>query len=148
MSLVYFYGMALSMGAIMAIYLPVLSQSGRIIGSPILANIPFFGLGMITSLILDLIMGNKLSDFSKLGDVPVWMFFAGVASGLMILGSTWLIPKIGVGAFFVLLVTGQIVFGALISHFGMLGTLVDALSLRKLAGLALVVGGSYLVTFK
>lgn len=140
--------LAFSMGAILALYVPVLSLSGRIIGSPILANVPFFGIGMITSFVLALVMGHSLSDFGRLQEVPPWMFLAGVASGLMVLGSTFLIPRIGPGPFFVLLVAGQILMGTALSHFGVLGAALDPVTLRKVLGLVLVLGGAYLVTIR
>lgn len=145
----YFYAlMAFGMGATVAVYLPMLSRSGQIIGSPVLANVPFFFLGMVTSFVLSLILGSRLADYGKLGAVPPWMFLAGVVSGLMILGSTFLIPRIGPGPFFVLLVAGQVGMGLVVSHFGWLGAPLDVITVRKMLGIALVVGGSYLVTFR
>jgi len=140
--------LSVAMGLALAIYLPILSHSGKIIGSPILANIPFYTLGLLTSFLLSLMMGSKLSDYSKLSGVPPWMFIAGVVSGLMILGTTFLIPRIGPGPFFVLMVTGQIIGGALLSHYGLLGAPLDTVTLKKIAGMALVVAGAYLVTMK
>jgi transporter family-2 protein len=76
------------------------------------------------------------------------MFLTGVVSALMILGSTFLIPRIGPGPFFVLLVAGQIVTGALLSHMGWFGAPVDAVGLRKAAGLFLVICGAGLVSLR
>ena len=138
---------AFAMGGIMATYLPVLSQSGRIVDSPILANVPFFLLGTLTSLVLALGMGNRGDDFARLKDVPPWMFLAGVVSGLMVLGSTILIPRIGPAAFFVLLVAGQIFTGALLSHFGLLGAAVSPINGLKVFGIVMVIAGAGIATF-
>ncbi|WP_267633432.1 DMT family transporter [Frigidibacter sp. RF13] len=140
--------LALAMGVALAVYLPVLSQSGRIVGSPILANAPFYLLGFLTTVAMAVAAGNRLSDFARLREVPGWMYLSGVVSALMILGSTFLIPRIGPGPFFVLLVTGQILTGALLSQMGWLGAPMDAVSLRKAAGLLLVVLGAGLVTIR
>jgi len=148
MGLAGYHLLAFGLGALLAVYLPVLGQSGRIVGSPILANVPFFAAGLATSFVLTLAMGNRLADFGRLREVPPWMYLAGVASGMMILGSTFLLPRIGPGPFFVLLVAGQILVGALLSHYGLLGAPLDAVSTRRLAGLALVVGGAWLVVMR
>ena len=137
--------LAVGMGAALALYLPMLSQSGRIVASPALANIPFFVIGAITSLAIFLAT-EKASHAVRLLEVPPWMYVAGVASGLMILGSTFLIPRIGAGPFFVLLVAGQILMGAVVSQLGILGSPVDPVSLKKAAGLLMVIAGAWLVT--
>ena len=90
---------AIVMGACISVYLPMLSQSARIAGSPVLVNIVFY------------------------------------------------IPRIGAGPFFILLVAGQMLMGTIISQFGLLGSPVDPLTVRKVVGVALAIGGAYLVTF-
>lgn len=42
-------------------------------------------------------------------------------SALMIFRSSYLVPRIGTGALFVLVVSGQIIIGAVINHYGLLG---------------------------
>ncbi|MCW3784264.1 DMT family transporter [Defluviimonas salinarum] len=143
-----FASLALFMGVLLATYLPVLSQSGRLVGSPILANVPFYFFGLVTSAMLAVAAGNRMDDFARLRELPGWMFLTGVVSALMILGSTFLIPRIGPGAFFVLLVAGQIMTGAVLSHMGWLGAPVDPIGLRKLAGLGLVMLGTGLVAWR
>lgn len=144
--LLYFAG-AIAIGASFAIYLPMLSQIGRIVGSPALANVPFFLIGATVSAIVFLLT-QRPSAVTKLAEVPPWLFLAGVVSGIVIVGTTALIPKIGPGAFFVLIVAGQVVMGAIVSHYGILESPVDPLSLKKLVGIVLVVGGAYLVSVR
>ena len=136
---------AAGIGAAFAIYLPILSQTGRLVDSPALANIPFFLIGAATSAIIFLLTENA-SNFPRLGQVPPWMFLAGLISGFVILGTAFLIPRIGAGPFFVLVVAGQIVMGAIMSQFGMFGSPVDPVTLKKIAGIVLVIGGAYLAT--
>ena len=137
---------AVGMGACIAAYFPMLGQSGKIVGSPVLANIPFFIIGAVTSIAIYLVMGGSPSAAARLGDVPPWMFLAGVVSAFMIVGSVFLIPRIGAGPFFVLLVAGQLLMGMIVSHFGLLGSPQDPTTLKKLAGVILAVFGAYLVT--
>jgi len=137
---------AVGMGACIAAYFPMLGQSGKIVGSPVLANIPFFFIGTLTSVAIYLTMGGSPSAAAKLAEVPPWMFLAGVVSAFMIVGSVFLLPRIGAGPFFVLLVAGQMLMGMIVSHFGLLGSPQDPTTLKKLAGVALAVFGAYLVT--
>jgi transporter family-2 protein len=136
---------AVGIGAAFALYLPVLGQTGRIVDSAALANVPFFLIGAATSAVLFLLTDSP-SSFGKLAQVPPWMLIAGFISGLTIVSTAFLIPRIGPGPFFVLAVAGQIVAGAFMSHFGIFGAPVDPMTLKKIAGIVLVVGGAYLAT--
>ena len=65
----------------------------------------------------------------------------------MIFGSSYLVPRIGTGAFFVLLVAGQIIIGAVINHYGLLGVPEQSISTVKFSGTVLVLAGAVLVSF-
>jgi transporter family-2 protein len=65
----------------------------------------------------------------------------------MIFGSSYLVPRIGTGALFVLLVAGQIIIGAVINHYGLLGVPEQSISTVKLSGTVLVLAGAVLVSF-
>ena len=72
---------AIVMGACISVYLPMLSQSARIAGSPVLVNIVFYLIAAITSVAIFLVVG-EFSQVQKIGDVPLWMHLAGVVSAL------------------------------------------------------------------
>lgn len=144
---IFYYLMAMGMGAVMSIYLPMIAQSARIMGAPVLGNLPFFAIALGTSVVMALATGQRPSALGKLADVPVWMLTAGILSALMIFGSSFLVPRIGTGALFVLLVAGQILVGMLINQYGLLGVPMQQASAIKLGGSVLVVAGAVLVTF-
>jgi transporter family-2 protein len=139
--------LALGMGAAISIYLPMISQSARILGAPVLGNVPFFAIAFLSSVVLVFVTGHKLPTMAKLAEVPAWLFIAGVVSALMIFGSSYLVPRIGTGALFVLLVAGQIIIGAVINHYGLLGVPEQSISTVKLSGTVLVLVGAVLVSF-
>ncbi len=66
----------------------------------------------------------------------------------MVLGSSYLVPRIGISAFFVLVVSGQVIAGMVFSQFGLFGAPVSTISIGKVAGAMLVMSGAYLVTYK
>ncbi len=66
----------------------------------------------------------------------------------MIIGSSYLVPRIGIGAFFVLLVSGQVLAGMVFGQFGLFGVAPSPLTLGKISGALMVIGGVWLVTFK
>ena len=140
------YLAALGLGVAFGLYLPLNSLTARVLASPFLANVAFFAFGLGTALVVAWLAGNRSPDLARFGAVPWWMYLSGVMSGLMILGSAFLIPQIGSGPFFVLFVAGQIVTGVVIGHFGWFRLAPDAATLTTIAGLCCVIVGAWLVT--
>jgi transporter family-2 protein len=68
------------------------------------------------------------------------------ALGLIVIGAvSATIPRVGASATIILIVAGQLAIGVLIDHFGVFNTLVRPLDLLRVAGLALVLLGAWLV---
>lgn len=145
---IHLVGLALLMGAIISIYLPMITQTAKILGSGPMANIPFFAIALISSIAIAIASGSRAEQFQKIGTLPLWLLTAGVMSAGMIIGSSFLIPRIGIGAFFVLLVSGQVLAGMVFGYFGFFGVPASALTAGKFLGALLVIVGVYLVTFK
>ena len=142
-----FYILAIIMGAVMSIYVPMISQSARVMGAAVMGNVPFFFVAFVTSVVVAIASGQRGEAFRKIADVPPWLFLAGVMSAGIIVGATFLVPRIGTGALFVPLVTGQILAGLAINQFGLLGVPAQPMTLSIAAGAVLVVAGAALVTF-
>ena len=140
--------MALAMGAIISIYLPMVTQTAKILGSGPMANVPFFAVAFVSSLIIALVSGARSDTFQKISAIPPLLLTAGAMSAAMIIGSSFLIPRIGIGTFFVLLVSGQVLAGMVFGYFGLFGVPATALTLGKALGAAMVIGGVWLVTFR
>ena len=140
--------LALAMGATISIYLPMITRTAALLGSAPMANVPFFGVAFLTSIAIALASGGRAADFQKTLSLPPWLYLAGVMSAGMIIGSSHLIPRIGIGAFFVLLVSGQVLAGLVFGQFGLFGVPASALTLGKIGGALMVIGGVWLVTFR
>ena len=140
-----FVFLALGLGAIVAIYFPMIAQSAKLLGSGPLANVPFFFIAFVTSVILAVATGSRAADFVKTASLPPVLLTAGIMSAGLIIGSSFLIPRIGTGAFMVLLVSGQVLAGILFGYLGLFGMAAGAVSATKLLGAAMVIGGVYLV---
>lgn len=77
--------------------------------------------------------------------MPWYVYTAGLF-GLIIIGTLSLsVGELGLVPALVLITVSQFVVGALINHFGLLGATVDPIDLGKVAGLALLGIGTYLV---
>ena len=137
--------LGLTLGAIVAIYFPMIAKSAQVLGSAPLANVPFFGIAFVSSVIIAFASGSRLADFGKFSQIPPILLSAGVMSAGLIIGSSFLIPKIGLGAFVVLLVAGQILAGLAFGQIGIFGIEPQQITIAKVAGAGLVITGVYLV---
>ena len=134
---------AFLMGVTLSVYLPMNSSASRNLGSSIAASATFFVVATITVLFI-LIFGGYHHSLARIRNVPVYLHIAGVISAFFIIGTTFLIPKIGARTFFILLVSGQILMAIIVSHFGILESPKDPISLKKTLGAILVIAGAVL----
>ena len=111
------------------------------------ANLFFWGTGALAALLSFLAFGpGSPVDYFRAATKP--LLTAGAIGALILFAITFLIPEKvgGAGPGFIFLVVGQVLIGLVISHFGLLGSTPDPLTLKKAAGVALLFGGLYLAT--
>lgn len=76
--------------------------------------------------------------------LPWWAWVGGLLGAVYVTLTIVTVPVIGATALVVLLILGQMVAGTVLDHFGVL-TQAEPVSLQKLLGLGLVLGGTWLV---
>ena len=111
----------------------------------ILSTSLFWAIGAATAIIIGL-TGWDPTFFTKLKEVPFWLLTAGMMGGALVFGIAWAMPQLGAGTAFVLMIAGQVVSGMIFSHFGLLGSPVEPISMIKVIGVILLVTGAAIVT--
>ena len=139
--------LSLFLGFILALHLSMNSEVGSIVQNPQMGNALFWIIGAVTAIIIGITNWDP-AFFENIKDVPIWLLTAGAMGGALVFGIAWVIPHIGAGPFFVLMIAGQVITGLIFSHFGILGSPVDQINLIKVFGALLVIGGAAIVTFK
>ncbi|MBA2409997.1 MAG: DMT family transporter [Gammaproteobacteria bacterium] len=77
---------------------------------------------------------------------PWWTWIAGGLLGTMYLtGSILLAPKLGAAALIGFVVSGQLIWGVLLDHFGWIGFEQHDASVARLIGCGLLLGGVFLI---
>ncbi|WP_394825862.1 DMT family transporter [Pendulispora albinea] len=109
------------------------------------ANALFWAVGAITAWTAFFFLGGG-SPAEYLAAAPKPLLSAGAIGASIVFAVSFLVPGRvgGAGAGFTCLVVGQVLMGLLLAHFGALGSVTDPFSLRKLAGVALVLAGAWL----
>lgn len=143
MEKIFYMTLSFLMGASISIYMPMNSSIARYLGSAKAANMMFFVCACVASLIIFFSL-DEAKVLLNLYKTPKYLFLNGVMSALVVLGMTYLIPKLGAGDFFVLLLSGQILMALIVSHLGILESPQEAITLQKLFGSGLVIIGAYL----
>ena len=124
-------------------------QIRMVTGNPLVATAVNFTVGTI--LLLALLVWTSRRNIYKLPDrrrlrITHWWLWIGGPLGVIYVMATLLFPPvIGYGAFFAMMVTGQMICSAAIDHIGWFGTSISKLSKRRIAGILLLLAGAVLV---
>lgn len=140
------YLLTFIIGIILCLHLAMNSNVGSIVNNPKMGNALFWIIGAATAIIIAL-TGWDPAFFGKMKEVPLWLLTAGIMGGCLVFGIAWLIPKVGAGPLMIIMLAGQIICGLIFSHYGILGSPVDKISLIKISGVLLMIVGVFLATF-
>jgi len=137
---------AFFLGAMIAIYQPMNGTVSRITGSAFLANVIFYSVALVSSILLMIAFGGLklggLKHFDRIRTIPSYLWIAGMMSAIMVLGTIILLPRLGARKLFLLQVSGQVIMAIIVSHFGLLDTAHDPLTARKVLGAVLLLSGA------
>ena len=133
--------LALLVGAISAIYMPMNSSVARHLGSPLTASITFYFVALLTSILLFALFG-EFKTIHNIASVPPYLFLTGFISAFIVLSITFLIPILGARKLVILSITSQIIVAMIVSHFGVLESPEDSINLKKLVGATFLLIGA------
>ena len=142
---VYLIALMLLIGFVLTLHLAMNAQVGAIVKNPKMGNALFWTIGAVTAILIGL-TGWDSAFFSNLKQVPIWLLTAGIMGGALVFGIAWAMPQLGAGTAFVLMIAGQVISGMIFSHFGLLGSPVEPVSMIKIIGVLLLVAGAGIVT--
>lgn len=135
-----------SIGVVLTLHLSMNSQVGEILKNAKMGNAFFWVIGAVTAVAIGL-TSYDVNVFNRLKEVPVWLWTAGAMGAALVFGIAWLIPQLGAGTVFVVMIAGQVIAGLVFSHFGLLGSAVEPVNVVKMIGALLLVVGASIVTF-
>jgi transporter family-2 protein len=104
--------------------------------------ITYFGGGLLIGVIMLLQRGGNLTAAAS----APWYAYSSGALGLVIVGAlAYSAPRLGLVAAFTVFVAAQFAMGALVDHFGWMGSAARPLTISKAAGMVVVLGGIWLI---
>jgi transporter family-2 protein len=136
--------LAVSIGGVVAVQAPLNSELGRTVGG-LQASAIALGVSFCALLALTAITGG-LGGLARVGGAPWWVVVGGGLTGALYVGSiVWTVRALGAGGLTAATIAGQLAFAVMIDHFGWLGVARSPVTAAKLAGIALLALGTYLV---
>ena len=140
--------LGIAAGACIAIQAPINALLGRGLAMPVAAACVSFFAG---ALILALVVFATAAFEGRAPDwrgPDAWVYFAGGALGTVyVTTAIYLTPRIGAAAVMAFAVSGQLLAGILLDRIGFLGMAVREISVGRIAGAALLVGGALMIRF-
>ncbi len=131
-------------GGLISLQAPTNAMLSNAGGSPVLAALISFAIGMLALLVVWLGSGNRpgAEAFVKL---PTYAWFGGFYGAFYVAIAAFAAPRIGLASLVTIGIAGQIITALAIDHFGALGLMREPVSLVKVLGAALVLAGVVLV---
>jgi len=133
-------------GCLMASIGAIYGKLGVCLGSAVQASTVSFLIA--TTVIAAVCIGNGKIRRARRAFVkgnPWWMWLGGVCGAISVFGNAWLIPQIGVGAFFMALLLGQMALSLLMESRGWMNAMKKQIAVVQLIGIALMIIGIAMV---
>ena len=138
--------LATALGGALALQAPLNSLLGHTVGD-FRATIVAFTVGLSALLAIGVLAGG-LGGIANAGDAPWWALVGGgLISALYVSSIVWTVRALGAGGLTAATITGQFAVALSVDHFGWIGVERQPITLAKLAGIALVAAGTWLIVW-
>jgi bacterial/archaeal transporter family-2 protein len=138
--------LATAIGGTLALQAPLNSLLGRTVGG-LQATIVAFTIGLCALLAVSVLAGG-LGGIGSAGEAPWWALFGGgLISAIYVASIVWTVRALGAGGLTAATIAGQFAVALVVDHFGWLGIERQPVTLAKVAGLALVAAGTWLIVW-
>lgn len=140
----YFLGLAAGFG--LTVQVAMNSQLRRVTASAYVAATISFLVGLIALVGLLAATRTPLPGRETLAAVPVWAWFGGMLGAFYVASSTVVAAELGATTLLALALLGQLSTALVIDHFGWLQMPENPITWTRIAGVALLAGGVWLIS--
>ncbi len=84
-------------------------------------------------------------NFKQYNTGPWYIWLGGFLGAIFVGYITWINQQQGVALTFALVVSGQVFISLVIDHYGLFGSAIRSITLEKILGAALIIGGIILI---
>ena len=141
----FLYLLALGAGIAVAVQQVLNGNLRSALNSPAWAGLVSYLGGFVTMAVVLVATREPVPSWKLVSDVPWWAWSGGILGGVFILLMILLLPSLGAATLLALVVGGQMTAGIAMDHFGVFGLAQHPVSISRLAGIALIIGGVLLI---
>jgi transporter family-2 protein len=131
-------------GALTATQANVNGRLGRGVGTLQAATINF-GVGLVVIVLLTLLFGGGFGTIAKAGTLPRWTLLGGAMGAAIVAIGLVSVRVLGTGGLTAVMILGQLTLAVLIDRFNLFGFGYHALDATRIAGVALLAAGTWLI---
>jgi len=143
---VYLYVFTMFLGVVLAVHLAMNGKVGSVLNNARVGNALFWSIGALGAWAIGL-TGWHSGALQPIRDVHPALLTAGILGACLVFAIAWLIPQVGAGPVMITLLAGQVIGGMLLSHYGWLGSPTQPITLTKVLGVVIMIGGVALATY-
>ncbi|MGF6310136.1 transporter family-2 protein [Bradyrhizobium sp. i1.8.4] len=141
----FLYLLALGAGICVAVQQVLNGNLRSVLNSPAWAGLVSYLGGLVTMVVVLVATREPVPSWKLVTAVPWWAWSGGILGGVFILLMILLLPSLGAATLLALVVAGQMIAGIAMDHFGLFGLTQHPVSISRLAGIALIIGGVLLI---
>jgi transporter family-2 protein len=131
-------------GGLIATQAPLNSQLGRTVGG-LQASVVALFISFVALVVLATVT-DGLGGIRRIGEAPWYVAIGGGLAGALYVGSiVWTVRALGAGGLTAVTIAGQLAVAVALDHYGWLGVERSPVTVAKVAGIALLALGTWLV---
>jgi bacterial/archaeal transporter family-2 protein len=115
------------------------------LNSPAWAGLASYLGGLLTMVVVLVALREQVPSWKLVSETPWWAWGGGILGGVFILLMILLLPSLGAATLLALVVAGQMSAAVIMDHFGAFGLTQHSVSISRLLGVALIIGGVVLM---
>lgn len=139
--------LAVIAGAVVPFQSAINANLGRGLGHPLWATLASLLVSIAVLLPVMLALRLPLPSLAFITKAPLWMWAGGAFGVCFISLALLLLPKLGASGFIALALAGQVVASMALDHFGLFGLIERQMTLPRMLGALLLIGGVVLIQF-
>ena len=120
------------------------ARLGKAIESPVQASMVSFIVGA-AALVLYVIVSGQSISWAGVKTAPPYVWLGGLLGAFYVTVIVMAFPRLGPGLTFGLVIAGQMIVSVLLEHFNVLVAQPQPVSFMRLVGIAMVVGGVFVI---
>lgn len=137
--------LAIAAGAVLPIQLGVNSTLRHGIGSPIVATLISFLVGIVCLVAYAFVTRAAWPTAQMLAKLPLWAWLGGALGAYYVATAIVVAPKLGAANVMCLMIAAQLIASLLLDHYGLIGFTQHSINPARMAGALLLVVGTVLI---